>query len=215
MPRRPGRPKRIVRVCWEHLAEEPVRTVFNSHLRQSFDRVPRAVGDIDSKWALLHSAIVEAAVASCGCKVAGASRGGNPCTRWWTPEVRGAIRLKEAYRVWLVCGSPEAADRYWIAKRGAAVAVAEAKSRAWEEFGEVIEKDNRSIFPVRVGLHQGCPLSPFLFITFMDRISRRSPGVECVKFGGRRILSLLFEDDVVLLASSSSDLQLLLGRVRV
>ena len=32
-------------------------------------------------------------------------------------------------------------------------------------------------FPVRVGLRQGCPLSPILFITFMDRISRRSQGV--------------------------------------
>uniref|UniRef100_A0A8C6L319 Reverse transcriptase domain-containing protein n=1 Tax=Nothobranchius furzeri TaxID=105023 RepID=A0A8C6L319_NOTFU len=142
---RPGRPKRIVRVCWEHLAEESVKTVFNSHLRQSFDRVPRAVGDIDSEWALFHSVIVEAVVASCGRKVAGASRGGNPHTCWWTPEVRGAIRLKkEAYRVWLVCGSREASDRYRIAKRGAAVAVAEAKSRAWEEFGEAMEKDYRS-----------------------------------------------------------------------
>uniref|UniRef100_A0A8C6KI17 Reverse transcriptase domain-containing protein n=1 Tax=Nothobranchius furzeri TaxID=105023 RepID=A0A8C6KI17_NOTFU len=68
------------------------------------------------------------------------------------------------------------------------------------------------LFPVRVGLRQRCPLSPVLFITFMDRISRCSHGVECVEFGGRRILSLLFVDDVVLLASSSSDLQLLLGR---
>ncbi|XP_070399597.1 uncharacterized protein [Nothobranchius furzeri] len=145
MPCRPGRPNRIVRVCWERLAEEPVKTVFNPHLRQSFDRVPRAVGDIDSEWALVHSVIVEAAVASCGCKVAGASRGGNPCTRWWTLEVRGAIRLKkEAYRAWLACGSPEAADRYQIAKRGAAVAVAKAKSWAWEEFGEAMEKDYRS-----------------------------------------------------------------------
>uniref|UniRef100_A0A8C6WRQ5 Reverse transcriptase domain-containing protein n=1 Tax=Neogobius melanostomus TaxID=47308 RepID=A0A8C6WRQ5_9GOBI len=34
------------------------------------------------------------------------------------------------------------------------------------------------LFPVRVGLRQGCPLSPVLFITFMDRISRRSQGPE-------------------------------------
>ena len=68
------------------------------------------------------------------------------------------------------------------------------------------------LFPVRVGLCQGCPLSPVLFIVFMDRISRRSRVGEGVEFGGRRISSLLFADDVVLLASSNSDLQLLLGQ---
>ena len=43
---RPGRPKRIVRVCWEHLAESPVRRSFNSHLRQSFNHVPGKVGTL-------------------------------------------------------------------------------------------------------------------------------------------------------------------------
>nr|XP_054597215.1 uncharacterized protein LOC129163481 [Nothobranchius furzeri] len=81
-------------------------------------------------------------------------------------------------------------------------------------YSKVLERRVRSIVesPVRVGLRQACPLSPVPFITFMDRISRCSYGVECVEFGGRRISSLLFADDVVLLASSSSDLQLLLGR---
>ncbi|KAI3362758.1 hypothetical protein L3Q82_001655 [Scortum barcoo] len=42
----------------------------------------------------------------------------------------------------------------------------------------------------------------------MDRISRRSQGPEGVQwFGNHRISSLLFADDVVLLASSSQDLQ--------
>ena len=44
MPVRPGRPKRIVRVCWERLAESPVRESFNSHLRESFDHVPGGGG---------------------------------------------------------------------------------------------------------------------------------------------------------------------------
>uniref|UniRef100_A0A3B5R1C1 Perforin-1-like n=1 Tax=Xiphophorus maculatus TaxID=8083 RepID=A0A3B5R1C1_XIPMA len=39
-PVRPGKRKRVVRVCWERLAESPVRRSFNSHLRQSFEHVP-------------------------------------------------------------------------------------------------------------------------------------------------------------------------------
>uniref|UniRef100_A0A8C6Q6Z6 Reverse transcriptase domain-containing protein n=1 Tax=Nothobranchius furzeri TaxID=105023 RepID=A0A8C6Q6Z6_NOTFU len=69
-----------------------------------------------------------------------------------------------------------------------------------------------SSFPVRGGLRQGCPLSLILFITFMDRISRRSQGVEGIRFGGLKIRSLLFADDLVLLASSEHDLQLSLER---
>ncbi len=53
------------------------------------------------------------------------------------------------------------------------------------------------LFPVRVGLSQGCPLSLTLFIIFMDRISRSSQCVEGVRFGDLRIGSLLFADDVV------------------
>ncbi|KAI3364414.1 hypothetical protein L3Q82_011205 [Scortum barcoo] len=52
---------------------------------------------------------------------------------------------------------------------------------------------------LHVGPGQGCPLSPVLFIIFMDRISRRSQGPEGVRFGNHRISSLLFADDVVLL----------------
>ena len=51
---------------------------------------------------------------------------------------------------------------------------------------------------MRVGLRQGCPLSPILFITFMERISRCTQGVEGVRLGDLRIGSLLFADDVVL-----------------
>ncbi|KAI3354703.1 hypothetical protein L3Q82_019196 [Scortum barcoo] len=39
------------------------------------------------------------------------------------------------------------------------------------------------LFPVHVGLQQGCPLSPVLLIIFMDRISRRSQGPEGVQGG--------------------------------
>ena len=62
-------------------------------------------------------------------------------------------------------------------------------------------------FLVGVGLHQGCALSATLFVTFMDRIPRRSHGGEGLQFGGLGILALLFEDNVVLMASSACDLQ--------
>ncbi|TWW75469.1 hypothetical protein D4764_13G0001310 [Takifugu flavidus] len=59
--------------------------------------------------------------------------------------VRDAVRLKkESYRALLACGTPEAADSYRQAKRNAATAVAEAKTRAWEEFGEAMENDFRT-----------------------------------------------------------------------
>ncbi|KAI3353503.1 hypothetical protein L3Q82_020024 [Scortum barcoo] len=71
---------------------------------------------------MFSASIVDAAVRSCGRKVSGACRGGNPRTRWWTPEVRDAVRLKkESYRTMLACGTPDAGvDRYRQAKQAAA-----------------------------------------------------------------------------------------------
>ncbi|KAK3541996.1 hypothetical protein QTP86_009836 [Hemibagrus guttatus] len=145
MPDRLGRPKRIVRVCWECLADPSVRGVFNSHLRESFNQIPREVGDIESEWTMFSSCIVDAAIRSCGRKVSGAGRGGNPRTQWWTLEVRDAVKLKkESYQAWLAWGTPEAAEAYRQAKRTTAVVVSEAKTWVWEEFGEVMEKDYRT-----------------------------------------------------------------------
>ena len=134
-----------MRVCWEHLAEPSVREVFNSHLRESFDQIPREAGDIESEWTIFSTSIVDTAVRSCGRKVSSACRGSNPRTRWWTPELRDAVKLKkESYQAWLARGTPEAANRYWHAERAAAQAVAEAKTQVWEKFGEAMEADYQS-----------------------------------------------------------------------
>ena len=84
-----------MRVCWERLAESPVRESFNSHLRESFNHVPGEVGDIVSEWAMFCASIVKAAARSCGRKVVGACRGSNRRTRWWTPAVRDAVKVKK------------------------------------------------------------------------------------------------------------------------
>ncbi|KAK3548730.1 hypothetical protein QTP70_018466 [Hemibagrus guttatus] len=68
MPDRLGRPKHIVRICWECLADPSVRGVFNSHLRESFNQIPWKVGDIESEWTMFSSSIVDAVIRSCGCK---------------------------------------------------------------------------------------------------------------------------------------------------
>ncbi|KAK3506480.1 hypothetical protein QTP70_001621, partial [Hemibagrus guttatus] len=123
MPDRLGRPKRTVRVCWEHLAYPSVRGVFNSHLRESWNQIPRDVGDIESEWDMFSSSIVDAAIWSCGRKVSGAGRSGNPRTQWWTLEVRDGVKLKESYRAWLARGTPEAAEAYRQAKKMAEASI--------------------------------------------------------------------------------------------
>ena len=76
----------------------------------------------------------------------------------------------------------------------------------WSQSSVRIAGSKSHLFPVMVGLRQGCPLSSVLFIIFMDRISRHSQATEGVMFVGLQIPSLLFIDDVVPLASSNSDL---------
>ncbi|KAK3539603.1 hypothetical protein QTP70_010243 [Hemibagrus guttatus] len=94
---------------------------------------------------MFSTSIVDAAIRSCGRKVSGAGRGGNPRTQWWTLEVRDAVKLKkESYRAWLARGTLKAAEAYRQAKRTTAVVVSEAKTRVWEEFGEAMEKDYRT-----------------------------------------------------------------------
>lgn len=51
------RPKHIVRVLWEHLAEPQVRGIFNSHLRKSFEQIPREAGDMKTEWSMFSDSI--------------------------------------------------------------------------------------------------------------------------------------------------------------
>ncbi|KAK0134955.1 Transposon TX1 uncharacterized protein [Merluccius polli] len=102
-------------------------------------------GTLSLSGPCFRASIVKGADQSCGRKVVGACRGGNSRTRWWTPAVRDAVKLKkESYRTFLACGTLEAAGRYRQAKRSAAAVVAEAKTRTWEEFGEAMENDFRT-----------------------------------------------------------------------
>ncbi|KAI3366514.1 hypothetical protein L3Q82_000648 [Scortum barcoo] len=109
------------------------------------------------------------------------------------------------------CGECSASMGSGAFAKGCSVSVLTTGAGAWFALMGIAGSKS-DLFPVHVGLRQGCPLSPVLFIIFMDRISRRSQGPEGVRFGNHRISSLLFADDVVLLASSSQDLQHVLER---
>ena len=56
------------------------------------------------------------------------------------------------------------------------------------------------------GLCQGCPLSLILFGGFLDRITRRIQGEESLQVEGLTLTSLLFADNVDLVASSDHKL---------
>ncbi|KAI3362779.1 hypothetical protein L3Q82_001831 [Scortum barcoo] len=120
----------------------------------------------------------------------GSGEGIRPCPSWYSVGVLHEYGVREPLL-------RAVRSLYVPPGAGALVCIAGSKS---------------DLFPVHVGLQQGCPLSPVLFIIFMDRISRRSQGPEGVRFGNHRISSLLFADDVVLMASSGQDLQHVLER---
>lgn len=71
-------------------------------------------------------------------------------------------------------------------------------------------KHHNLTLPYIIGIN--LKVKPIRFITFMDKVSRRSHGIEGVQSGDLRIKFLLFADYVILLASSVCDLHVSLDR---
>ena len=78
----------------------------------------------------------------------------------------------------------------------------------------MLGKYRTDFFLIEVGLRQGCLLSPILFDLFIDdlvkEINALGKGVQC---GQKKLSILLFADDIVLLANSPEDLQLMLDTI--
>jgi len=71
-------------------------------------------------------------------------------------------------------------------------------------------------FQIALGLRQGDPLSPILYIVFLDGLIKvLKEAKEGVQIGGEKINNLGFADDLVLVASSKAEMQRLLNIVHV
>ena len=78
-----------------------------------------------------------------------------------------------------------------------------------------VDGDKSDWFDVRVGLRQGCVMSPWMFNLYMDNVLKEMElnmgeiGVQMRAPNGRmwRIWRLLFADDTALVAESVEDLQ--------
>ncbi|KAI3371890.1 hypothetical protein L3Q82_006770 [Scortum barcoo] len=119
---RPGRPKRIVRVCWERLAELPLSG------RSSTPTSGRASHRFRGRLETLSPS--------------------GPCSlpplstrQFEVVDARSLVPVVVAIPNPVV---DTGIDRYQQAKQAAARTVLEAKTRVWEEFGEAMEEDYRS-----------------------------------------------------------------------
>ena len=80
-----------------------------------------------------------------------------------------------------------------------------------------IEKELTEWFRVGKGVRQGCLVSPVLFNFYSEEIMRESAdelGWIGVTISGRTINNLRFADDIVLIATSPQELQMLLDKVQ-
>ena len=70
-------------------------------------------------------------------------------------------------------------------------------------------------FAHTVGLKQGCPLSPLLFNVYVNDLEQflNNEGHHGITIGNKHISSILFADDVLILANNANDLQYLIDRL--
>jgi hypothetical protein len=104
--------------------------------------------------------------------------------------------------------------RLWEAGvRGKAWRVVRGLYDGVEASVRVGDKETRRV-RLRQGVRQGCPLSPVLFNAFVDGLSKELADLGVgIKKGDRFLHSLLYADDLVLLAESAENLQTAIDKV--
>jgi hypothetical protein len=119
----------------------------------------------------------------------------------------------------------KAFDRVFRAGLWKRVAEEGVKGKMWRVLRSIYETVESCVrvsgkctdwFPVNTGVRQGCILSPLLYALFINglikELKRLDIGVE-IEEGGEKLNSLLYADDIVLLAQNRQDLQKLMNAV--
>jgi len=144
LPQRKVQRQSATRICWEALAEDETRRKFADDIAARYSQTRPGLGDVEAEWLVFKLAILEAAEKSCGVKRVG-STSTRPRTAWWTDQVRTAVwEKKSSFRKWLARGDDDSRQLYVSKRDLAKKAVAEAKTKSWEEFGSHLEANHTS-----------------------------------------------------------------------
>ena len=133
--------KKVTRIRWESLADDGTRSNFARKVDELYAQIPPAAVDPESEWLLFQTAIINSATEACGVKTLG-SQHGEKRPAWWSEDVRSVVgKKKAAYRKWIHHQTPENWAKYTEQRDNTKNVVAEAKKKAWEEFGLQLETD--------------------------------------------------------------------------
>ena len=95
--------------------------------------------NVEEVWGEFKKSVMETAAEVCGMQQ---SRDAQKRTRRWNEKVKQAIKNKKvAYLKWLQEQTPEAKERYQLAKKEAKRVVRNARNEEWAELGRSLQED--------------------------------------------------------------------------
>ena len=109
------------------LKEKDVRWRFRLRLERRLDRARQwESSNVEQVWEEFKKSVMETAAEVCGMQQ---GRNAQKRTRWWNEKVKQTIKNKKvAYLKWLQQQTPEAKERYQLAKKEAKRVVRSARN---------------------------------------------------------------------------------------
>lgn len=138
------RRKQVVKNIRSYRLREPeIAERYKSRIEEEMEglKVTSADMTVEDLWNTMKLKILNTASEICGITATG---GGRKQTRWWNSDIQEQVKIKK--RRWREYLQGRTNDAYEIYKRQRTAVkemIASAKRRAWEEFGEKMERDSK------------------------------------------------------------------------